>query len=233
MLSRKIPATIAKTPVATATSTGNATAPTEIGSKTKGRGKDKVKRTHKPPMERAVRLATLADKHARLLHKLIANWEGEANQDQQTTNAEVLGSLARTTSLTKQILLDVDMLAQSGFAPIVRVGRKSTALTAGAVVAFKPKFWDPSFGKVNNFEVVLISDRLVRLRAAGEPRAPQIMVPRLWVGLVDEIDVDTDVSDEDLAPVAAATDLEDTDDAADDADDDEGDEDDDANPDLV
>jgi hypothetical protein len=147
-------------------------------------------RVRKAPILRALRLAHLFDLHGQKLLGLVGNWHGEATPDQKTTNDEIAVNLGKAAHLARQILLDVDMLQRSGFAPTA--GRSASApLRAGERVAIKPRFFNPAvYGKVNNFEVVVGTPRFVRIKSIADPKWPQSVVPRAWLDPVDETEVD-------------------------------------------
>ena len=148
------------------------------------------RRVRKAAIARALRLAHLFDLHGRKLLGLAGNWHGEATPDQKATNAEIVANLGKATRLAKQILLDVDMLMRSGFAPTA--GHVASApLAVGERVAIKPKFFNPAvYGKVNNFEVVVATPNYARIKSAADPKWPQSVVPRAWLDPVDEVEVD-------------------------------------------
>lgn len=164
------------------------------------------KKTKKPSaIDTALKTATLLDKHAQRLLKLTANWEGEATPDQQSTNAEIVTNLVAAAKLSQQILLDIDMLHGSGFNPTAVARRHRAVLAVGGKAAIKPKYYDPVvYGLVNQFEVILIADKVLRLQGP-DPKQPQLVLPRSWVGPVDEVDVDDTLPpdiDADAAPEA-------------------------------
>jgi hypothetical protein len=145
----------------------------------------------KAPIDRAVRLGRLVDKYSRILYRLVGNWHGEATPDQVATNAELSANLSHQTKVARQVLLDLDMLRESGFAP---AAGSSTALplAAGVQVALTKKAWKPAiYGKTNAFEVVVQIDTAVRIRATDARQREQFVVPRAWLEEVDEVEVDT------------------------------------------
>jgi hypothetical protein len=151
----------------------------------------------KAPIVRAAKRAKLLDKNSRAMLKLVSNWQGEATEDQRTTNGEIIANLQIVTKLAAQILLDTDMLQASGFAPTGgRGGNAKEPLAAGTVVAIKEKHFNPALYPVNEFEVVLDAGKQVRIRPVGDLRAPQIDVNRGWLQDLSAA-VDTDGEDED------------------------------------
>lgn len=147
-------------------------------------------RTRKAAIDRALKLAKLFDKNGRSLLRLVGNWQGEATKDQTVTNNEVVAALSKATHLAAQVLLDVDMLKETGFVPTAGPS-SAEPLAAGERVVIKPKFFDPMVcGKVNNFEVVVSTGKFVRIKSAVDAKQPQMVVQRAWLEAVDEVEVD-------------------------------------------
>jgi hypothetical protein len=143
-----------------------------------------------PAIDRALQHARMLDIHARRMHRLVGNWNGEASPDQAATNAELVRDLLKASQLARGILLNTDMLKQAGFAPTAG-SSTSIPLSAGERVVIRTKYWDPKLhGRTNNFEVVFSTGSGVRLKPVADPRAPQTVVPRNFVEPADEIEVD-------------------------------------------
>jgi hypothetical protein len=158
---------------------------------------DTKTRARSAPIDTALRHAKLIDLHARHLHRLTGNWQGEATEDQTVTNAEIVLNLGKLAPLAAQVLLDVDMLKQTGFKPIAARG-SAIPLAAGEKVVIKAKYFNETlYGKVNNFEVVVAISGHVRIKSAADARAPQLVVPRAYLEAVDEIPVDESLPETD------------------------------------
>ncbi len=154
------------------------------------------------PVERALVWATVIDKFTQKLYPLVANWRGEATVDQAEINQDTIACLKAMAELSPRILLNIDMLSKTHFAP--SAGSSSNIpLAAGERVVFKGKFYVPAVhGSHNEFEVVMAIDKHVRLKGP-DPKSPQIVVLRSWLEVVDVPDVedaaDTVPPDEDSA----------------------------------
>jgi hypothetical protein len=143
------------------------------------------------PIERALHLATVLDKAAQKLYPLVANWRGEASIDQAETNQDTVACLKTAAELSPRILLNLDMLQKTHFAP--QAGSSSTIpLAAGERVTLKDKFYIPAVhGSRNEFEVVVAIDKHVRVKTA-DPKAPQFVVLRAWLEVLDVPEVEDD-----------------------------------------
>ena len=152
----------------------------------------------KPPMERAMKRAKLLDKNSRAMLKLVSNWQGEATDDQRSTNSEIVAGLTHVVGLAKQILIDTDMLRASGFAPTGgRGGVSKEPLAAGTLVQIKAKHFEPEvYGEINDFEVVVDNGKQVRIRTRGDLKSPQMIVSRTWLTAIGAAaDADDGVDD--------------------------------------
>ena len=155
--------------------------------------KERKPTVRKAPMDRAIKRARLLDKNASAMLRLVSNWKGEATVDQQSTNADIVARLRQIATAAEQVLLATDMLATSGFEPTEgRAGSGKEPLAAGARVAIKEKHFNSALYKNNDFEVVLDAGKQVRIRPAGDLRAPQVDVNRNWLDILDSTDVDDD-----------------------------------------
>jgi hypothetical protein len=154
--------------------------------------KERKKTVRKAPMDRALKRARLLDKNSSAMLRLIAGWHGtDVTADQDSTNSDIVARLRQIAKLAPEVLLDLDMLAKSGFAPVEgRVGGGKEPLAAGARVAIKDKHFNAGLYKSNDFEVVLDAGKQVRIRPAGDLRAPQVDVSRAWLTVLDSTDVD-------------------------------------------
>jgi hypothetical protein len=156
----------------------------------------------KPPIDRALKLTRLLDAKAIAALTLVSRWHGEATSDQQKLNADLVATLKQVAPLAERAMIATDQLARSGFNPIGGRGIVRGPLTAGSRVVLKEKRFTAAFGAMNDFEVVLESEGMVRLREIDNPRAPQFVVARSWLLLVNSGDDAPDGNDGDsmLAP---------------------------------
>lgn len=153
----------------------------------------KAPRKRSPPMERAVKFARLADKNLGRALRLVGNWRGEATAAQKAMNDEIVAKLKEAAPLVERALLDVGLLANSKFVPVEARGRAITEpFAAGERVAISEKQYKPALhGTVNDFEVVVQVENMVRLRPFGDLKATQLLVNRSHlVGLEDPEDED-------------------------------------------
>lgn len=157
----------------------------------------------KPPMVRALNRVRLLDQNASRLLKLVKNWRGEQTKDQRSTNADIVAGLNNVTEIAAKILLDVDMLAKSGFAPTAGRGNAHAPLDAGTRVVLKEtQFATDLYGDTNDFEVVVDNGKHTRISDRNNPRAPQLVVPRSYLVIAsdeaeDESETDDDNDDDD------------------------------------
>jgi uncharacterized protein YukE len=162
--------------------------------------KDKVKRTRKPAVERAQKLAVLINKKHAALTKLVGRWHGEATDAQQAACARLAVALGETADQLATLTADTAYLVDTGWVPTAKRGggggRK--ALAVGMRVMIKNKRYDPIVHGDNNlFEVVLLSDKNIVIRDMGGDR--EFPVPRLSIKIVstDTADVVNDVGVDD------------------------------------
>jgi hypothetical protein len=184
MTAKKKPAPAVKKPV-------TATQPTTTATPEAPK-KERKKTVRKAPLDRALQRARLLDKNASALLRLVTTWRSEVTtDDQQSTNDDVAVELRQICKLAPSVLLNLDMLGKSEFAPKEgSVGGSKAALAAGARVAIKDKHFNAGLYRANDFEVVLDAGKQVRIRPAGDLRAPQIDVSRTWLVVLDSTDVD-------------------------------------------
>jgi hypothetical protein len=142
------------------------------------------KRNIKAPIDRALKSAKLIDRHSRSLSRLVNNWTAEATEDQIEVNAEVKIYMGKIAGFAEKVLLDIDMLKKSGFTPTVNL-RAALPLAAGTLVRLKEERYNKTMGASNAFEVVLSVEGTVRIRPLNDTHAPQTVVPRSWVEVVD------------------------------------------------
>jgi hypothetical protein len=165
--------------------------------------KERKKTVRKAPMDRALKRAHLLNKNTSAMLKLVAGWHGtDVTADQDSTNSNIVARLRRIAKLAPEVLWDLDMLAKSGFVPVEgRVGGGKEPLAAGARVAIKDKHFNAGLYKSNDFEVVLDAGKQVRIRPAGDLRAPQVDVSRAWLTVLDSTDVDDAIDDGAIDPI--------------------------------
>jgi hypothetical protein len=141
------------------------------------------------------------------LYTLMGNISAEATPE-QTKLFQVVGvALAGVHGKAGAVVEALESLAKTGFDPVlVKAPKGPRGLAAGATVAIKPKRWNPAlYGKVNNFEVVVCVDKMVRLQSAADSKAPQFVLARAWV---EEIEA---AADDPTDPVEDPIALEDVD----------------------
>lgn len=163
------------------------------------------KRSRKPsvmkqPIERAEKLIRLLDAKSQASRMLISNWQAPMTAEQQKVNGELVALLHQIAPLAEKALMAIGLLISSGFAPTATRGSRGP-LRAGARVMIKDKRFNTALGNINDFEVVLEIEGMVRLREVDNPRGPQPVVPRGWIVVLDSGDSGDDTELEmDLEP---------------------------------
>ena len=148
----------------------------------------KERKPHKPPLERAVRLASSLAKKTPALQINVALWKGEPTAEQRMAQVRTVNNLKKIAPMVDQIVTDLVFLSQSGYAPTVEhLGGRAKTFAVGARVALKEKRYEAAVhGLVNDFTVAGETEKYFQIQAAGGMKGSPILgVPRGWLDKLD------------------------------------------------
>lgn len=161
----------------------------------------KERKPRKPPLERAVRLASSLAKKAPALQNNVARWKGEPTAEQRMAQVRTINNIKKIGPMVDQIVTDLVFLSQSGYAPkIEHLGGRAKTLAVGARVALKEKRYEAAVhGPVNDFTVTGETEKYFQIQALTKG-SPVLGVPRSWLEKLDPatpaVDALPDVDDD-------------------------------------
>jgi hypothetical protein len=142
----------------------------------------KERKPRKPPLERAVKLASVFAKKYPALQKNVSAWKGEPTAEQRMAQVRIVNNLKKVAPLVDQLVSDLVFLEQSGYTPkIEHLGGRAKSFPPGTAVALKAKRYDAVIhGAVNAFAVVDETEKYFRIQAVAKG-SPILGVPRGWL----------------------------------------------------
>lgn len=159
------------TPANTAKPAANATAGDEV---------KKAGRPRKPPVVRAIKLATQLAKKAIALEKQTERWKGDGTEEQKLSLSRVRENLNQIGTPIADLQDDLDFLQESGWVPASSgLGRKPIAV--GDNVRIREKFYESDIqGGLNEFNVVKLTEKNAVIEPVDKSMKP-FPVPRHYL----------------------------------------------------
>jgi hypothetical protein len=155
---------------------------------------EKQKRPRKPPVDRALKLATLIGKKIAGLLKFVPKLKGPKTTEQQMAFDQVEDALEMLGAPARQLLENVQFLKDSDWKPTLSgLGRKP--LEIGDAVALREKYYEEEIHGENDFAVAQITEKTVVIQSNSD-ESKKFPVVKAWLTRVGGVDDDDDEDNE-------------------------------------
>lgn len=142
---------------------------------------EKEKRTRKPPLDRALKLASLLTKKVGNLRANVGRWSGDPTKEQRMLALKLNAGLAKLEPASIEVDKALQAIKASGYEPKGSAGRVS-AMPVGTRVIIKDGHYDPVIhGDINDFIYTGKTEKFLLLRQFDDAKAKPIAVRRPWI----------------------------------------------------